>query len=411
MPISFSFASNTLVTPTYLPLGLLTRGAASGVNDPSQRSALASAQVIESAGDVDVFAVTLLAGQRYTFDVDGGAGDASGGSVDLELDLIDSEGRIVINRDGAPSVDSGSFSTLDPLLTVNVSVSGTYFVAVHSQGTEYVDGTFGFDTSGTGIGDYRFVLSTPSLPSQIVLGSGSDSRAYGDSRQNVNAGGGNDYVSLAGGSDVAFGGSGADRLVGGSGSDELAGGSGSDRLDGGTGDDVLVGGGNGDVVIGGADDDTLFGGGSADRLTGGSGDDRIWGEGGNDVIGAGTGDDFIRGGTGVDQLAGGTGADVFHFLPGEAAFDGSSARSEDRIRDFSTTDLIDFSDLVLGALTFRGASGYSGAGQVRVVDYRNASGDGYQEVRVNLDDDGASELAVLVDTVGNFTLNRSDFEL
>ncbi len=81
MPTTFGFNANTLRTQDYLLQTLLTPGNAPGVNDPSESSAIAPSQTIDFSGDVDVIAVTLIKGQVYTFDVDGGSGDASGGSV------------------------------------------------------------------------------------------------------------------------------------------------------------------------------------------------------------------------------------------------------------------------------------------------------------------------------------------
>lgn len=409
MPERFGFSANTLVTPTYLSLTQLSPGSGTGVNNPGQFSALAPDQSIESSGDVDVFAVTLLAGQRYSFDVDAGAGDSAGGSVDLELELIDQEGRLVLSDDGAGSLDPGSASTLDPLLTVSVNRSGTYFVAVHAQAGEYVDGTFSFDTdNGGGTGDYRLVVSTPSLPPITTLSSDGNSVAFGAGRDNVRAAGGDDVVTLGGGSDLAAGGAGRDALYGGTGGDELSGDGGSDRLEGGSDDDVLVGGADGDRLYGGDNDDALSGGLGGDALSGGGGGDTLWGEDGRDIILAGGGDDFVRGGDGVDRMQGNGGADTFHFLRGEADFD--QGFREDRILDFGTADRIDLSDLRLGALAFRGEAGFTGANQVRVVDYREGIS-GLQEVRVNLDSNTSTvEVAILVDTEG-FTLRAEDFFL
>lgn len=411
MPTTFGFSANTLETPTYLTLGALTPGSAPGVNDPSQDSAIANAQAIESAGDVDVFAVTLLAGQSYSFDIDDGAGDSSGGSVDIELDLIDAQGNLVLSDDGSSSTDSGSSSTLDPNITVKVNQSGTYYIAVHAQDAEYNSGTFGFSSNGSvDVGDYDLVVSSD-LPSKLTLGSGSDTRTLTNGNDNVSAGAGGDTIFAVNGRDIVDGGSGSDTLYGGGGSDELAGGNGDDDLYGNDGDDVLVGGDKSDYLSGGANEDALHGGVDSDYLQGGSGRDTMWGEGGADQLYGGGDDDFIRGGRGVDDMSGGGGADRFHFLPGEAKFNAASLR-EDTIRDFQTQDTLDLSDVWNGTLSFRGSSGFTGAGQVRVVDYRAADGSGLQEVRVNLDNDtGDVELAFLVDTSGNFTLRSDDFIL
>lgn len=410
MPTSFSFAANTIVTPTYLALASLSRGPAQGVDDPAEDSAVALGQSVEVQGDVDVFAVSLLAGQTYRFDVDDGAGDGTGGSVDLEIDVIDQRGTLILSEDGSDGLDDGSVSTLDPDLTVTVNRSGTYFVAVHAQADEYQDGTFSFDIDGFGgVGDYGLVVSTPSLALTTKLSGGSDKQAFGNTANKVQAGAGNDKVRLLGGDDVATGQDGNDKLFGGDGTDELVGAEGNDKLKGDSGDDVLAGGDGNDKLLGGDDDDAISGGSAGDRLIGSDGADILWGEEGDDAIAGGDDDDFIRGGTGIDSMLGGAGADTFHFLPGEAGFDGDF--NEDEILDFEVADVVDLSDLVLGTLAFVGAGGFTGTDQVRVIDYRDPAGDGYQEVRVTLDADASTELAFLVDTVGNFTLNSSDFIL
>lgn len=102
--------------------------------------------------------------------------------------------------------------------------------------------------------------------------------------------------------------------------------------------------------------------------------------------------------------------DTFHVLPGEAPT--SDGLGGERILDFEVVDVIDLSDLTSGALTFRGVEGFSGANQVRVVDRRDASGNGLQEAQVNLDGNtGTVELSVLVDTTGNVGLEAADLLL
>ena len=56
---------------------------------------------------------------------------------------------------------------------------------------------------------------------------------------------------------------------------------------------------------------------------------------------------------------------------------------------------------------WRGAGAFTAANQVRVVELAS----GYTDVRVNLDNDAASEFEVLVKPAGNFDLIRDDFIL
>lgn len=406
MPTTFDFNANTLKTEDYLLQTSFTPGNAPGINDPSASSAVAPNQFIDVPGDVDIVAVTLFKDQVYTLDADYGAGDGAGESVDLEFDLIDAKGNLITNiSDGSPT-DRGSSSTLDPRFTFSVNLTGTYFIAVHTEGVDYADGEFRFEGTG-GTGDYGFVVSSPQVADQTRLTNDSDNESFNNAAQNVLALKGNDVVSLEGGKDIAAGGDGRDTLFGGNGSDELAGEGGEDTLDGGNGTDVLIGGVGRDTLTGGGANDHLNGGASVDTLNGGNGRDALLGQRGRDVLNGGTGDDFLRGGASVDTLIGGTGADTFHFLTGESAFD-DDGLNEDRIQDFDSSDLIDLSDLKDELLDFIGGADFTAENQVRIEDFRDING--YQEVQVNLDADDRPELAFLVNSEG-FRLGENDFLL
>lgn len=406
MPTTFNFNANALKTQDYLLQTQLSPGNATGINDPDDFSAVALDQAIDFSGDVDIIAVTLIKGQVYTFDVDDGAGDSTGGSVDVEFDLIDARGNLITTiSDGNPA-DRGSQSTLDPLFTFSVNRSGTYFVAVHSEGVDYLDGEFAFLGSG-GTGDYGFAISSPEIPDQVELTNADDNDSFSNARQNILALNGNDILNLEGGDDIASGGNGGDTIFGGAGSDELAGERGYDDLDGGKGPDVLVGGAGEDQLTGGGAIDHLNGQGGADTLNGGNGKDTLLGQKGRDTLNGGAGDDFLRGGASVDTLIGGTGADIFHFLGGEAKYD-DDGLNEDRIQDFESSDLIDLSDLSAVELQFIGEGAFTGHNQVRIEDFRDVNG--YQEVQVNLEGDDRPDLAFLVNAEG-FDLRADDFLL
>jgi Ca2+-binding RTX toxin-like protein len=407
MATTFSFENGTLGTASYLTQGQLTRSSST-----SRSLAVSTGQEIDNARDVDIIAVTLVEGRSYRFDIDQGFGDSTGGSVDLQLSLISAQGDLVLTDSGSGSIDAGSFSTLDPYVSVSVNVTGTYYLAVHGEGLEYVDGQARFTGTG-GVGDYTLAVSTSSIPGTKNLTNGNDNRTFSDGSQNIQALGGNDVLYLRGGRDIVSGGSGNDSIVGEVGEDELVGGSGNDRLLGAEDCDVLVGGADADLLYGGDCKDALNGGTGNDGLFGGHGDDNLLGNGGNDKLYGGDEDDYLRGGTGLDTLTGGAGADTFHFLKGDARYDAdpSNGIREDRILSFKSNDVIDFSDLSSGTLSFRGAGGFTGANQVRILDLRDDDGRGFQEVQVNLDSDRAPEFAILVDYVGTTNLTASDFIL
>ncbi|MEM9199752.1 MAG: calcium-binding protein [Pseudomonadota bacterium] len=152
------------------------------------------------------------------------------------------------------------------------------------------------------------------------------------------------------------GGFGIDRIVGGGGNDTLIGGQGNDVMHGGSGidtasyaEEAAAGASLGvDVrlntqlafdgflnrdrlisienAIGTEFDDRLLGSSEANTLSGGDGLDNIRGGGGNDLI---------EGGGGTDRLFGEQGTDSFRFTDGFEL---------DRIEDFSTDEILDFSN-------------------------------------------------------------------
>lgn len=395
MPLQFSFDASYLTTAPYIDRGNFSTGRSStfpGLDYPTYYSAIAPNQSIATSGGVDVFAMTMVAGQTYKLDIDSGA-------IDLEIDIIDASGKLIRTADNFNG-------DMNPFLSFTAGLTGTYYIAVHHASNDYVDGSFQFEGTAGPRGSYKFAVSTPSIGSVVTLSDYSESRSYSDAAQTVRALGGNDTIVLNGGNDIGVGGAGSDSLFGGYGSDELSGGSGSDRLDGGAGDDVLQGGHNADRLFGGSERDGLFGGSGNDLLQGGTGNDTLWGDTGSDTIYGESGNDFIRGGEGLDVLYGGTGADTFHFLPGEAP--ASSYAAEDRIEDFQIGDTIDLSDLAWGRLAWRGTAGFTSAGrEVTIVKLQS----GYIDVRVNTDTDTTIEFEVLVKTAGSFNLIADDFIL
>ena len=391
MATQFNFDASYLHTAGTLERAYLTKGSYPGLDYPGYHSAIAPNQTISTRGGVDVFAMTLVAGHAYKFDIDNAA-------LDLELDIINQAGRRVSGNDDYNGGDN-------PFLSFTPTQTGIYYIAVHHASNDYIDGFFNWERPSTPTGSYRFFVSAQTMPSYSYNQSdASQSLSYSNNSQEVLANGGNDAIWLNGGNDIGLGGSGNDRLYGGSGMDELSGQSGSDHLDGGSGDDVLRGGSEADRLYGGTERDGLSGGTGNDYLSGGSGNDTLWGEAGSDTVLGGDGSDFIRGGEGLDRLYGGAGSDTFHFLRGEAPASGYS--NEDRIEDFQIGDRIDLSDLFYGQLGWRGTGAFSAANQVRIVELSS----GYTDVRVNFDNDSASELEVLVRSSG-FDLLREDFFL
>lgn len=411
MPTAFSFDDHSLLTDTFLPLTRLTSGPGGGINDPTLFSALAPNQAVATSADRDVFAVSLLAGQTYVFDVDDGA--IAGASKDWVLNVVDMKGLQVGAADDSPA-DLGSVVATDPLLDFTPTETGTYFVVVRVFGNSYANGEFAWGTGAPSAGgDYALAVSAPDVATLGTLTGRDDDKAYGNARQAIDARGGDDDVRLGGGRDVATGGSGDDRLLGEGGDDALFGGGNRDRLEGGDGNDALMGGSGDDRVIGGAGNDDLAGQQGRDVLRGNAGDDVLWGDAGDDDLAGGQGANFLRGGEGADLLRAGGGVDTFHFLAGESP-DGAGLTGEDRVLGFGLADFLDVTDLrVGGVLAFVAGGAFTAIDQVRVRDLREDDGSGFQEVLVNLDaNTSTAELAFAVDTGdGDFALGGGNFLL
>lgn len=393
-PYVFSFDASFITTAGLLERGNFGKGSYPGLDYPTYYSAVAPYQSIATSGGVDVVAMTLIAGETYKFDIDGG-------TLDLELDIISQTGQRVATSDNYNG-------DINPFLSFTPTQTGTYYIAVHHAANDYVDGSFKFEGTPGPTGSYKFAVSTPYVPPTYTLTNYSESRSFSDYAQTVKALGGNDTLYLRGGNDIGMGGDGNDLVYGGYGSDELNGGNGGDRLHGEAGDDALHGGAGNDILAGGSERDSLNGGTGHDVLYGGLGNDILWGDSGNDRFYGESGNDMLRGGAGIDQLWGGAGADSFHFMPGEANYD-PYGFNEDRVQDFYYDDVIDLSDMAWGTLAWRGTGAFTGANQVRIVDHRATNG--YQSVQVNLDSDSTPEQCILVKTSGNFALYAGDFIL
>lgn len=103
--------------------------------------------------DVDLFRVTLAAGQTITIDID--ARTLSGGStLDSYLRLFNSAGRQLAAND-----DDGS--SLDSLLTFRASTAGTYYVGISGYGNSGYNPTRAGSGRAGSTGDYqaRFALT------------------------------------------------------------------------------------------------------------------------------------------------------------------------------------------------------------------------------------------------------------
>lgn len=175
---------------------------------------------INDPGDVDLFSVTVFAGQQFIFDLEG-ASVRQGTLANPFLGLLTSGGGLIASND-----DGGG--TLNAYISYTAAASTTLYLAASASG-------------GTGTGTYR-----PSA-THIVPPSAGDDIIFGTpSADTIDAQAGNDQVQASDGNDF---------LIGSAGNDTLFGGFGNDTLDGGAGADTLIGGADRDVLTGGVGDD------------------------------------------------------------------------------------------------------------------------------------------------------------
>jgi Ca2+-binding RTX toxin-like protein len=262
--------------------------------------------VLQAAGDRDVFAVQLVAGQTYTITETGSQG-GGGDLADPFLRLDNMVGETVATND-----DVVSGTNPDSTLTFTPTVSGTYFVEAGAFADGYAGGyTVAVAQSGTA----------------AIPGGGADNVTASATMPDVQAGAGDDTIAGFSGPDYLRGGDGDDSIVGGAGFDDINGNKGDDVIDGGAGgDDWLVGGQGNDAITGHVGRHLIYGNLGNDTLHGGTGTETMLGGQGDDVIVGGSAGDFISGDRGSDTLTGGGGADIFHTFSGAGA---------DLVTDFS----------------------------------------------------------------------------
>jgi hypothetical protein len=112
--------------------------------------------------DVDMYAITLTAGQRVVVDID--AQTLTGGStLDSSLRLFNAGGRQVACNDDA----SGS---LDSRLVFTARVAGTYYVGVSGYGNSRYNPTLEDSGWWGSVGDYEisFDLTTPTRGNRVL---------------------------------------------------------------------------------------------------------------------------------------------------------------------------------------------------------------------------------------------------
>jgi Ca2+-binding RTX toxin-like protein len=271
---------------------------------------------IDAAGDTDWYAVRLVEGFAYRFDL------SSSGLADPFLELRDSTGVLVTSNDDAPGGTNAAQLTFTP------GESGLFYLVARDADA----GTGGFELSA---------VMTDQVPLSTII-VGADSAASHGVTINGSETDDDLYGSNLG--DEIYGGGGYDWIEGGAGNDTLSGGSDYNHLDGGAGIDTYDGGRyvnlantgyqyvggltweqivNVENVIGTSDPDVLVGNAAANALSGGAGYDLLTGAGGRDLL---------TGGGGLDRM-------IYKSI----SESGTAFASRDVINTFAHGDKIDLS--------------------------------------------------------------------
>lgn len=330
--------------------------------------------------------------------------------------LVDNAGSVSGRNAGVSFTGSGagtsSFLSNDGSITggiIAVSKFGNEALNISNHGT--IDG-----------GTYSFFEGAGNAATRIV----NSGLMVGD----VNLNNGNDYFDgrLGNLEGSVLGGAGNDTLFGGIDDDIFNGGLGTDSMAGGGGDDTYVvdlttdevtegvNRGNDTIQTGltlsladytnvenirllGAANLAATGDANANLLAGNNGNNVLSGSLGNDVLIGNFGIDRLIGGAGIDRLFGGLSNDAFVFT---AATDtGATAAAADRILDFAAGDRIDLS--LIDANPFAAGNNaftLDAGGAFTVGEIRQAQVGTVRVLTLNLDNDVAAEMAILVANVG-----------
>lgn len=254
--------------------------------------------VATTHGGVEYYAVTVAAGTKVDFDIDGA-------SFDSTLRLFDASGAQLAENDDSAT---DGFNETDSGLSFTFTAAGTYYVQVAQWATN-TGSTFTTQAPAAGQ-TYTLNISAPnhavvpliSIGSTLNGGDGDDILTGGEGSDTLNGGAGTDTAVYAGMrsaytvttangvTTIAAGGvvdtltnvelvqfsdqtitltgapgvgvnlvgtAGADQLTGTEFNDTLSGGAGNDTLIGLGGDDILIGGPGSDIIDGGAGTDTI----------------------------------------------------------------------------------------------------------------------------------------------------------
>jgi Ca2+-binding RTX toxin-like protein len=349
---------------------------------------------VDSSDDLDMYAVRLVSGENYRFELKSAA---NGGDAlpDPFLSLYSFAGTLIAANTGAGGV---------AVLIFNAGVDAVHYLRATSLGA----GTGNYDLSAT-------LISLPPYPLLAVAsneGAGSNAVIEGsDGSDNLTGGGGNDRIDGNLGDDLIDGGGGNDTLYGGEGLNGLTGGAGDDtfRIDAGDSVNESAGGGIDTVETAmsytlGANVENLTltrvfhvsgaGNGLDNSIMGNTGANLLSGGAGADTLNGGQGDDTLVGGAGKDLLTGSGGLDQIRY--GALSDSGVVFAQRDAVNSFAHGDKID-----LGALDANASIGGNQAFSF-VTSFTGVAG------QLQWDQTGANAFLMYGDTNGDAA---ADFSL
>ncbi|MEM7475709.1 MAG: choice-of-anchor Q domain-containing protein, partial [Planctomycetota bacterium] len=120
------------------------------------------------SGDVDLFRLSLNAGEQIDVDIDANATDDDGWISDLDsyIRVFDSQGIEIASNNDAQHPSDGYSSLGDAFLQFSVPTTGTYYVGVSEAANNSYDPNFAGSGFSYNTGDYLLQL--------LVIGSGGD---------------------------------------------------------------------------------------------------------------------------------------------------------------------------------------------------------------------------------------------
>ncbi len=254
----------------------------------------------------DIASVTLL-------DFDTSTGTLSPNPVLAQLDPSLGAGVLRLNMGTfAAQRVTGNLTDGDETFKVTRSTDGTQilvsaFGIVQAFAASTIQKIYAEGGNGNDVIDVAADVLLPvelwgDFKDPLQTGFGNDKLFAGGGVALLHGGAGNDELTVRAGNSQAFGEAGNDKLFGGTGNDTLDGGADNDTLYGNAGNDSLLGGTGSDYLEAGIGDDVVRGGDGSDRIKGGDGNDTLFGDADTDIIEAGLGNDFAYGGDGNDFI-------------------------------------------------------------------------------------------------------------